>query len=56
MTLKSIAAPGPLLGTHQALPREGSKPSGNQRFQGRQGDAGIFRVSTGRFSGRSESS
>ena len=55
MTVKSIAAPGPLLGTHQALPREGSKPSGNQCFQGRQGDAGIFRVSTGRFSGRSES-
>lgn len=56
MTLKSMAAPGPLLGTHQALPREGSKPTGDQHVQGRQGDAGIYRVSTGRFSEGSEGS
>lgn len=54
MALKNMAAPGPLLGAHQALPPEGSTPSGNQRFQGRQGNAGILRVGTGRFLGRSE--
>lgn len=54
MALKNMVAPGPLLGTHQALPPEGSMPSGNQRFQGRQGNAGVFRVYTGRFLGRSE--
>lgn len=56
MTLKSMAAPGPLLGAHQALPREGSKPTGNQHIQGRQGDTGIYRVSAGRFSEGSEGS
>lgn len=56
MTLKSMAAPGPLLGAHQPLPREGSKPTGNQHVQGRQCNAGIYRVSAGRFSEGSEGS